>query len=532
MNTPARRWALNFAIVVVILTSLPYWIGYQRQGDAWRFSGFVFGVEDGNSYIAKMLRGADGEWLFRTPYTAVPQAGFLAFLPYLLLGKLSAPPGQHDQLVVLFHIFRCAADFLLIFAVYDFTGLFLKDDRLRKWCTGLVIAGGGLGWLSALGLQSWWGNRIPLEFYSPESFGFLSVFGLPHLALGRALLLWGLAGFLSKKSARGAIRPGLLFLLLGFVQPLTVVTGWAVMGMYLLIWAGILFWQKQKGQAAEWNAWQQGIRRAITILGLSSPLVLYTFISFLTDSYLKNWALQNKIFSPPPGDYLLAYGIFLPLAYMGAVGLLKSKNQASLLLIGWVLAFPFLAYAPYNLQRRLPDGIWVAVIILACYGFKGLPPFWKKWAAPLFGLSFLSAIFLLLGGGMAAWSPSTPVFIPKSEAASFLQLSLIAKKDTVVLASFETSNDLPAWVSLRTITGHGPESIFADTIQPRIQQFFQVETTDADRIRLLDDYNIRTIYYGPSEQKLGKWNPGSAAYLTQIYQDAAESIFIYQYTPK
>lgn len=531
MSTPARRWVLNFAIVVVILTSLPYWIGYQRQGDAWRFSGFVFGTEDGNSYIAKMLRGANGEWLFRTPYTAVPQAGFLAFLPYLLLGKLSAPPGQHDQLVVLFQLFRCAADFLLIFAVFDFTGLFFKEDRSRKWCTALIIAGGGLGWLSAVGLQSWWGNRIPLEFYSPESFGFLSALGLPHLALGRALLLWGLAGFLSAKSLKGAVRPGLLFLLLGLVQPLTVVTGWAIMGMYLLIWAGILLWQRHMKQAAEWSGWLQAIRRAIIILGLSSPLVLYTFISFLIDPYLKNWALQNKIFSPPPGDYLLAYGIFLPLVGIGAIRLRKIQNQASLLLIGWVLAFPFLAYAPYNLQRRLPDGIWVAIVILAWSGFLGLTPVWKKWAAPLFGLSFLSALFLMLGGGMAAWIPKEPVFIPKSEAASFLRLSSIARKDTVVLASFATSNNLPAWVSLRTITGHGPESIFADKIQPRIQQFFQEETSDTDRIRLLEDYNIRTVYYGPNEQKLGKWNPANAAFLKQIYQDTAENIFIYQYDP-
>jgi len=79
------------------VTMLPYLLGYASQGDAWRFTGFVFGVEDGNSYIAKMLSGSAGAWLFRTPYTPEAQRGVLAFLPYILLGKLASPPGLHEQ---------------------------------------------------------------------------------------------------------------------------------------------------------------------------------------------------------------------------------------------------------------------------------------------------------------------------------------------------------------------------------------------------------------------------------------------------
>ena len=55
-----RRWVFIFAIIVIVLTSIPYLVGYARQGDDWIFTGFVFGVEDGNSYIAKMLGGGSG----------------------------------------------------------------------------------------------------------------------------------------------------------------------------------------------------------------------------------------------------------------------------------------------------------------------------------------------------------------------------------------------------------------------------------------------------------------------------------------
>ena len=109
-----RRWVVIFALLVMLATTIPYLIGYFRQGAGWRFSGFLFAVEDGNSYIAKMLSGSVGAWSFRTPFTPLPQSGVLEYLPYLLLGKLAAGPGLHDQLVALFQVMRLASGFLMI----------------------------------------------------------------------------------------------------------------------------------------------------------------------------------------------------------------------------------------------------------------------------------------------------------------------------------------------------------------------------------------------------------------------------------
>ena len=114
------RWVIVYAVTVMLILTLPYVMGYAVEGESWKFTGFAFGVEDGNSYIAKMLSGAAGNWLFFTPYTSFPQNGVLAYLPYILLGKLSSPPGQHIQLVVIFHLFRIIAGILAIIATYDF----------------------------------------------------------------------------------------------------------------------------------------------------------------------------------------------------------------------------------------------------------------------------------------------------------------------------------------------------------------------------------------------------------------------------
>ena len=170
-----RRWVITFGMVVMLVTTIPYLIGYASQGDDWRFTGFVFGVEDGNSYIAKMLIGASGGWLFRTPYTTIFQRGVIAFLPYILLGKLAHGPGMHDQLVALYHIFRLGAGLLMIFATYDFLALLCHSIHLRRFGLILATLGGGLGWVLFLTGYSQGSSALPLDFYSPETFGFLSL---------------------------------------------------------------------------------------------------------------------------------------------------------------------------------------------------------------------------------------------------------------------------------------------------------------------------------------------------------------------
>ena len=84
------RWAVLFSVFALAITTIPYLVGWAAAGEGWHFSGFVFGVEDGNSYIAKMLRGAQGAWLFQLSYSDETHPAALMFLFHILLGKLAA----------------------------------------------------------------------------------------------------------------------------------------------------------------------------------------------------------------------------------------------------------------------------------------------------------------------------------------------------------------------------------------------------------------------------------------------------------
>ncbi len=526
------------------ITTLPYFWGYLTQGPFWRFTGFVFGIEDGNSYIAKMLSGSAGAWLFRTPYTAQPQSGVVAFLPYILLGKLAAPPGEHEQLVALFHLFRFIAGVLAILATYDFLSLFVRDKRLLRWGLALATIGGGLGWLLVLlGADHWLGS-LPLDFYSPETFGFLALYGLPHLALARAFLLWGLVIYLNPakfpglpflQTSRsyldfGGILTGILWFLMGFAQPLTVAIAWLVLALHLGAWGAWLFWRTRRLGGEAWLTWRVFFRRAFWIVLVSAPIVIYTVLAFSWDPFLRTWTGQNLILSPHPLHYLLAYGLILPFAIGGAVRLLREDPVLGWLPAAWGLALPVLVYAPFNLQRRLSEGLWVALVALALCLFRNF----RDGRAERSGLRlfqgatlllFPSTLFLLVGGAGVAAQPALPAFRPVEEISAFETLASASLPGEVVLAAYDTGNALPAWTSLRVVIGHGPESADLAELRPLVEGFYQTGTSDEQRLSLLQRFHVRYVFWGPEERLLGDWDPAQAGYLESLARAGGYQVF-------
>jgi len=517
------KWCWAFAAVVVGITSLPYVMGYFSQGEAWRFTGFVFAVQDGNSYIAKMLAGSSGAWLFKTPYTAEPQAGVLAFLPYILLGKLAAGEALHEQLVALFHLFRVVAIFALVPATYRFAGIFLPGPSWRKWVTVMATLGGGFGWVLVLAGLGNWGGSLPLDFYSPETFGFLAVLGLPHLVLARALLLLGLTSYLaSYRSARQAWLAGFLFLVMGLAQPLSLVSAFAVIGGHLLVLAGAA------SVSHEWSAWRGWVRSGIQAVIATSPIAAYTVIAYARDPFLQAWASQNRILSPIPGHYLVAYGILIVPALLGVRYLISGTTVVGLLPTAWMIIVPALAYAPVNVQRRLPEGAWVAILVLAAIGlskFAGSSPR-ARWVGPAFMAVSLPTSLLLLGGSFSASiHPSEPLFRPTAEIQLFEWIGKETDRASLVLAAFDTGNVLPAWAPVRVVVGHGPESAGLNEVLPRVEAFYTVAVSDEYRSAFLREYGVSLVVWGPKERRLGSWDAASANFLEQVHEAGDYRLF-------
>lgn len=544
--TEEVRWVLFYALILMLFTTLPYLIGYISQGDDWRFTGFVFGVEDGNSYLAKMRRGSAGDWLFRTPYSAHPQNGVLAFFPYILLGKIPFLTNAHLQIVVLYHVFRIVAGIFSVWATYDFLRLFLEKLHLRRMGLVLSTLGGGLGWfLVLIGKQNWLGS-LPIEYFSPESFGFLALLGLPHLSMARALLLWGMCCYLKPGSIhvprwgrnkpviidekwRGAIA-ALIWLLMALFQPLTVVVAWIVIGVHLLSLLIGYFWKSRFS-----NGGSQSLvvfryfRRGVGSVLLSSPIVIYTLYSFVTDPYLRGWMTQKILSAPHPVHYLLAYGLLIPFAIFGTRKLLFDKPFQGWLPVAWVSILPFLAYIPHGTQRRWVEGVWVALVVLAVYFFERKEKTISLRPALLFLLVLPSTLVIWIGGLMAAGHPAEPLFRKANEVSVFQYIAQISEPGEVVLSSYQTGNALPAWAPVFVVIGHGSESFGfnanSEELKLFAEDFYQVGSSDGFRIDLLRDYRVDFVFWGPHERALGGWDPRNASYLQLIHQREEYAVF-------
>lgn len=524
MTPGERKWIWVYGLALAAVCTIPYLIGYAREGTEWAFSGFVFGVEDGNSYIAKMLTGAYGDWFFRTPYTTLSQRGELVFLPFLLLGKLAQPPALHIQLVALFQLFRFIATPLTVFAIYRFSTLFLSSLSWRRWVTVLSTIGGGLGWTLPLFGQSELFGSLPLDFISPETFGYLAFLGLPHLILARGLMFFALHAYLEDgQSQSGSWRSGSFLLLLTLVQSLSTLSAYAVIFIHQLL---VMLTGLRSGKGVWRERWLPAALRAVLP---SIPLILYYIFRFTTDPFLQAWTHQNRILSPHPLHYLLAFGVVIVPVLVVIQRKLWINHPSWLLPVGWVIALPILAYFPHNLQRRLVEGIWVILIIFVAYFLQE----WKRDATILrfvrlsiTVISVISPIMLFLGSVQVAFSPSSPAFVGADQARAFHWLEKNADRGSVVLAEYTTSNALPTWAPVRVPIGHGPESVNLEELEPQVDAIYGDALNSSERLQWLTHSDVAFIFFGESERALGIWDPELETYLVNVYQN--DSVAIYE----
>jgi hypothetical protein len=486
-----KRWIIIFSVLMILLTSLPYVFGiFVDKQSGWQFSGFIFGVEDGNSYIAKMLNGSFGDWLFRTPYTAYPQKGFLAFLPYILIGKLAASSALHTQLIVLFQLFRWVGIIVITYESYHFISLFIANKSNIRKAVILASIGGGIGWMVIIAGDSLWGGRLPLEFYSPETFGFLSIFGLPHLCFSRAFMLRSFSILIrpvnNEKSYRNHLLSGFFLLLSGFFQPLNIALGWLIVASFKVI---SMFLSKRKNYIFELKLF------AVYIL-LSLPFLVYNLYNFKLDPYLKTWENQNIIKSPPVTDYLWAYGAGL-LCVLFVLLIKKKLIPNRLFLITWLFLMPILIYFPINLQRRLADGVWIVMSIFIVLAIDDIRNASVKNAIIL--LFSLSTIVVLIGALTTVQTLKPPIYQSSNLIEVFEKLHDIGDKNDVVISNYDVSNMIPAYLPMRVVVGHGPESKNLFELKSKVDKLLVGQLSEADFESIIKEFNVKYIIYSFDE---------------------------------
>jgi len=503
----SRRWALMYGLALGVLSLLPYILAWQMQGASWEFTGFLIGVEDGNSYIAKMLLGAQGFWLFRPPYSTWQVAPLPVFLFYILLGKLAGGAALHLQLTVLYHLARLVIVVLVVLATYDFVAMFVECERSRRWAVMLATAGAGLGVWGMLAGVAFEGGALCC--YSPEAFGFLAAFFLPHVTLGRAILLWLLraAALQQWRFWQGVLA----LVLLAGVQPLTLVT-FVLVTVLLLGWQWSVCGLKPSEKVVAWVGVALGVGGGYALLLAYHP-------------YARVWGRQSVVTVVAWWHYLWAYAWLWPLAVVG----MRQKwrqGERTLLWVGiWALGFPLFAFLPLTNARRLVDGGWVALSIAAAWGCEKFCRRRRWLAYGILAVAWVPALTMLGMMTREALHPALPAFRSVEEAAAFQAVAQYAHSGDGVLAAYQTGNALPAWAPVRVIAGLGPESPDLPQQEANLRRFFALETSDAWRQDFLAANHLRWVFYGPAERALGAWQPDWAGFLCSRYRSDDYALF-------
>jgi hypothetical protein len=202
----------------------------------------------------------------------------------------------------------------------------------------------------------------------------------------------------------------------------------------------------------------------------------------------------------------------------------------------WVLLVPVLAYVPFNLQRRLPEGVWVAMVVLAVKAVEGpvngvMTPQWKRLnllyrkVAPVFVFLVISSIILFAGGLRAAFFTQEPLFRSSVEVDALNFLNSHTQPGEIVISAYGSGNAIPAWAPVRVVVGHGPESVKLSTFIPIVNRFYDVKTSSLARFGIITNLNIKYIYWGPKERDLGDWSPENTDGLLEIYNNGEYLIF-------
>jgi len=221
------------------------------------------------------------------------------------------------------------------------------------------------------------------------------------------------------------------------------------------------------------------------------PLFFYNFFSFLFDPYLSTWQEQNRILSPPIIDYLFAYGLglfFLILVYKRG---LRQKINHTLFVKIWILLIPILVYLPTNVQRRLTEGVWLCFCVyIGIFIMNNKNSIIK---ILIFTIFILSNLIFTVGSYQTIQNVDSPIYSSKSIIDVGTYLRNEVNVGDVILAPFDESNLLPAFIPIKVITGHGPESKNLSEITKILDRFYQGDLNQDETQEFIQPFDIKFI---------------------------------------
>jgi hypothetical protein len=492
--------------------------------------GIFAGVRDANVYFMMMVQGTAQSPIIENYFRPGEPNAIYHGLFWFCLGKLSY--WLHIPNLAAYHACRIAATVMFVPLLYGGTRRFLNSTAERMTALLLVCFGAGAGWLMMIPYHHQYNLPfLPADAGTPEASAFYSLMAFPHTAISLNLILLCMVfawDAIDSGKAKPACAAGLCGLILGFINAFQLLV--VCLGLMIFLLASTLL------------RYDKASIRPGIVFGLMSawPLGYYTFILIARPGALPGAVVR----SPTPLAYLVGFAPLVLLSLVRVVFLLRSRSlpKSDLFLFCWIIASSILMYS-YPLltqEARAVLGIQLPLGILSVRSLflDILPAFRLDWGRQGFGprrtmaAVIVSAfvIFTLPGSfynifdRMARLKNYPESFSLMDDEYEALEYLMGVRGNDIVISGEWVGIYVPRVAHKRAWVGQYDYPSYKERIE-FIKKFFAGSTSDVQRYEMLRNHNIRFVFYGNDERKLGGSELSKAPYLVQIFKKGFAEIY-------
>ncbi|MFH0873775.1 MAG: hypothetical protein V1846_02945 [Candidatus Komeilibacteria bacterium] len=481
-------------------------------------------------YYSMIEQGRLGQLLQKNIHTSELQVGSLIGPHWWLIGQtanlfsLGVIPVYHGWRILLVLVTMV----VLFFWLRRLTSKY--NERLWLWL--FVLFAGGWGWAKALFQPSILASDFaplttkPVDIYMGELSLQANAQQSPLFILSHILLLLVFYLWIKQRqtiSWQSESLVGALAALLIMVHPYDF---W-ILATIPALWS-------------LWRWWQTQDRRYLYKLSIywfwcaASAGLVWGLV--MSETALRGWSAQNLVYSPPPYNYLLAWGLLFPLAVIGTYHWWTKwrDNEWWRLLVIWTWVTWIMVYLPLDYNRRLANGWLIPVSLVAGLGALALARriqnyYWQiiYWLfvimAVTFGPWYSQTVYLRA----MSYYQTNDRFYLSAETKELLGSLKQQPVEQIVLPFDEPIGLLiPAFTGQTIYIGHQHQTINYLQKRQKADEFFSANT-GLDKIKFLVDNRISLIvvhYTTKNPAEFFSWLD-EAPYLQLIKKNSTGAIY-------
>ncbi|MCD4653245.1 hypothetical protein K8T06_04860 [bacterium] len=479
-------------------------LGWMRSDDFHRYGSFIDQTRYRNSIVY-------------CDFSAVePQSPRMIAVYFTLLGLIGKLTGLSAESLWFFS--RIIVSWLFVGVLILFIKRWKPDKNIANSALFLVVFSSGIEYLAFIN-----GIQFPrIKNYWMDGFSTFCSFHNPLKMAGITcvlILFLNLDSYLKNRGMIHLFSAAFMIILLWLIHPNSAIAGYTgVMALAILLPVGNFSLSKYI------KCWLHLLPLIIPI-AMIGLYILWMKTDATTANIIRQYSI--KFLTEPYRYYPLRYGLILPLGIMGFAWSYKDRSHLDVMLFGLLLGGEYFAHFAgmsgllFQHMIHLPLALFAAV---ALHRFIQ-----NKKASGRYIFGFLILLFLLQNTHVIlkvmdqtkrdVWPTSLYLTRGEIQAAKAFRKLYVGH----VLVTRDSGNKV-AWLSLHHVfLGHWGTTPQKGRKERLVKTFFDMNIDLATKRKILSEYDLKYIWYGPREKQLGRVDHRLKA--TPVFQNEIVTVF-------